>query len=210
MSQSNLNQESDPPTLNQEPTAQNVNPNPTETTPFLSPSNENGSDSSSESEDDSVINWRDDTRKPLNYRRVFEFMFKYAFPDTHGLRLVTGVNILIIIAIRAINLVPPYAIKLAVDSISSDSTNTPFQALIIYLLAVILRSMFSSLNHVLQTILRKRAKTQFAVDSFHRMVHLDISFHTKQKGGSRFRIIWRGAEAVATLMQEVLFNVIPT
>lgn len=224
MSQTNPNQEIEPTTtspstsnLVQESTTKTETSNPTETTPILSTPNRNGNgnddddDSDSESEDEGVIiRWRDPIKKPLNYSRIYRFMRPYALPATDRLWLISLANILVIVAIRAINLVPPYALKLAVDSIAINYRNPPFRELIIYLIAVMLRSLFSSANHVLQTILRRKAKKQFAVDSFTRMVHQDMGFHTKQKGGSRFRIMWRGAEAVAMLMQEILFNVIPT
>lgn len=218
MSQTNPNSENslaqnNPSTSNpvQEPTPDTENSNPTESAPLVPPSTYNEDDSSSESEDEGIImRWRDPTKTRLDYSRIFSFMKPYALPSTNRLRLVTGANIAIVIMIRGINLVPPYALKLAVDSISSDCSNAPFKTLIVYLLSIMLISFLSSVSHVLQTILRRQAKKKFAVDSFKHMVHLDMKFHTKQKRGSRFRIIWRGAEAVAMLMQEILFNVIPT
>lgn len=116
----------------QEPTPDTENSNPTESAPLAPPSDDNQDGSSSESEDEGIImRWKDPIRKRLDYSRIFWFILPYALPSTNRLRLVTGANVAIIIMIRAINLVPPYALKLAVDSISSDCSNAPFQALIV-------------------------------------------------------------------------------
>jgi len=121
--------------------------------------------SDSESEKDPLL-WRTSVTKKLNYLRVLRFMFPYAVPDTFRLRAVSLSVLLLTMLLRALQLVPPYALKLAVDQVASKNPEPPFSAIMLYFAAVMLQALLNSANSVLKVILNSEVKQRFGVDAF--------------------------------------------
>lgn len=193
-------------------TAQTAQP-ATEKTPLIADSKKKKDAaevvSDSESERDPLL-WRRTVTKPLQWYRVLKFMIPYAIPSTLRLRMVSFTVLTLTMLLRALQLVPPYSLKLAVDQVASKDPEPPFFAIILYFAAVMLQAVLTSANSVLKVILNSEVKQRFGVDAFKKLVFHDFAYHTKQKSGSRFSIIWRGAYAVRVLMTEVLFKAVPT
>lgn len=129
--------------------------------------------SDSESEKDPLL-WRRTVTKPLKWYRVLKFMIPYAIPDTMKLRLVSLTVLLLTMLLRALQLVPPYSLKLAVDQVASKNPEPPLSAILLYFAAVMLQALLSSAKAVLKVILDSEVKQRFAINAFD---HLGTFFH---------------------------------
>jgi len=167
--------------------------------------------SDSDSDDDIVVFRRGEKKKKkLDYWRICSFMLPYALPQSLRLRFISVSVLTLTIVLRVLALVPAYALKLAVDSVADRNPQPPYFAILLYFGTQMLSSALGSVKSTAKEILVAEIKQRFAVDAFKTLVDLDFHFHTRQKSGNRFAIIWRGAYSVKNLMDTVLFNALPT
>lgn len=153
---------------------------------------------------------KEEEKKKLEWGRILKFMLPYAMPYSIRLRLLTVSALVLTVLVRILSLVPPYAIKIAVDSVSNHEPKPPLGAITLYFGANMLRTALSSLDSIGNQFLHSEIRQNFAVDAFRHLHHLDMTYHLNQKSGRVSRIIWRGSYGIETLMDIILFNAMPT
>lgn len=131
-------------------------------------------------------------------------------PNSWRLRFFVGTVFLMNLINRVLGLVPAYALRLAVDAVSTQGAKPPFGAILLYFGVNIVSSLFGSIQSYCDELLSSEIMQQFAVEAFEKLVNLDLQFHMNKKSGNAFSIIWRGAFAVQRLMDTVLFGIAPT
>lgn len=148
--------------------------------------------------------------KNIDWGRILRFMLPYAVPYSFRLRLLAASSLALTLVLRVLNLVPAYAIKLAVDSVASKEPKPPLAAIGLYFGVGMLCTAIGSVEDLASQFLHSEVRQNFAVDAFRHLHHLDMSYHLKQKSGKVSSIIWRGSYGIEQLMDVLLFTAIPT
>lgn len=187
---------------------------PAETTPLLPPDSfavpvdDAGSDTGrDDSSDDSV---------EIDWGRLANFIWPYLLPSTSRMRLSCALSVLSTVLSTFVHLIPPFAFKLAVDTLAENAARPP-DAGVAPLFAIALGfsgKVFGSLLGYMSTLTYSMVSSQnrqrFAVNVFRHLQHLDLEYYTKRKTGEVQRVMDRGTESIDTLMDIVVFTLAPT
>lgn len=124
---------------------------------------------------------------------------------------------------KLVNVLPPLAIRHAVDSISdfaaSGSSDISTQQQIATAVSLSIASYFSlqtidsalsSIQNVAQRAVSMDSERRFASALFSHLNHLGASYHLERHSGELLRILSRGADATSTIIESLLFSLLPT
>jgi len=141
------------------------------------------------------------------------------------------VALLTVLLEKLIAVLPPLAIRHAVDAIAefssggNDSSSrsdedqmtmkqrtaqTVTMAIVIYFLLQTLDSATSSLQSVCQRAVSLDAERRFASSLFSHLQSLGAAYHLERHAGELLRILSRGSDATSTIIDSLWFNLFPT
>lgn len=152
----------------------------------------------------------------IDWRRMFRFIAPYLMPQTWRLKLYAIASLFCIVLSKLCNLVPPFALKWAVDALAANATKpvekavAPLFALLVYFLGRVGNGLFGALRSITYSMVSMESTRRFSVDIFRHLQNLDISYHMTRKTGEINRIMDRGADSIDTLMSTFLFTLAPT
>lgn len=161
----------------------------------------------------------DDTHymsRAIDWGRLFKFIGPYLIPQTLRLRMFAVMSMLFIVLSKFCILLPPYALKLAVDTLAGNALLppnervTPLFAVGLFFAGRTLGSMFNALRSITYAMVSTANTKRFSVNIFRHLQLLDLEYHIKRKTGEVNRIMDRGADSIDTLMNVVLFTLAPT
>lgn len=151
---------------------------------------------------------------PIPWRETWRLVRPYITPATLRLRLLALLSILAIIFTKLISLLPPYAYKLAVDTLSNNVVNgtsiVPYSAVLMYIVARISSSFLNGLRDYTYNIVSTHCTTRFSTDIFHHLQNLSLAFHLHRKTGEISRIMDRGTSSIDLVATTLLFTLGPT
>lgn len=148
---------------------------PTETTPLLPTElvavsvDDPGQDAKSDVSDSDDGS---DSSVQIDWVRLFRFIWPYILPGTWPLRLHCALSVFSIVLMKFVYLVPPFAIKMAVDTLvenaarSPDSRVTPLFAIALGFSALIVGSMLGTLRSVTYAMVSTKNRQRFSVYVF--------------------------------------------
>lgn len=131
------------------------------------------------------------------------------------LRLRVVAALLLLAAAKAANVLVPIAYARAVDALAPQSgagavIAVPVALLVGYGLLRIMASALGELRNAVFSKVQARAGRRVALDVFRHLHALSMRFHMDRATGGLSRVIERGVRGIATSLNFLLFNIIPT
>jgi len=171
--------------------------------------------------------WRrtkpNDTQTLPSWKQAFAEVLPFLRPRDSKHHWLAALALLTVLLEKLITVLPPLAIKHAVDAISEFTSSDKDDALIkqttahtvtmsiaVYFLLRTLDSGISSLQSVAQRAVSLDAERRFATALFKHMQELGAAYHLERHAGELLRILSRGADATSTIIDSLWFNLIPT
>ncbi|MCA3310497.1 MAG: ABC transporter ATP-binding protein/permease [Roseomonas sp.] len=131
------------------------------------------------------------------------------------LRLRVVAALLLLAAAKAANVLVPIAYARAVDALAPQSgagavIAVPVALLVGYGLLRVMSSALGELRNAVFSKVQARAGRCVALDVFRHLHALSMRFHMDRATGGLSRVIERGVRGIATSLNFLLFNIIPT
>jgi ATP-binding cassette subfamily B protein len=131
------------------------------------------------------------------------------------LRLRVVAALLLLAAAKAANVLVPIAYARAVDALAPQSgagavVAVPIALLVGYGLLRVMSSALGELRNAVFSKVQARAGRRVALDVFRHLHALSMRFHMDRATGGLSRVIERGVRGIATSLNFLLFNIIPT
>jgi ABC-type transport system involved in Fe-S cluster assembly fused permease/ATPase subunit len=126
-----------------------------------------------------------------------------------------------------VNILPPLAIRHAVDAISSfaaisdeeldtystlqsQTARTVAMSILAYFVIQTVNSALSSLQSISQRAVSLDAERRFATALFSHLQMLGPAYHLERHAGELLRVLSRGSDATSTIIDSLWFNLFPT
>lgn len=132
------------------------------------------------------------------------------------MRLYSVVSLLCTVFSKLCYLIPPFALKLVVDTLTEnqklpvDQRITPLPAIALSFAAARIGALLTQLSSVTYSAVSSANSQRFSVNVFRHLQHLDLEYHVKRKTGEVQSVMNRGTNSVNTLMHLVVFSLGPT
>ena len=131
------------------------------------------------------------------------------------LRIRVVAALLLLAAAKAANVLVPIVYARAVDALAPQSgvgaaVTVPVALLIAYGLFRVMASAFAELRNAIFSKVQARAGRRVALQVFEHLHALSMRFHMDRATGGLSRVIERGVRGIATSLNFLLFNIIPT
>jgi ABC-type transport system involved in Fe-S cluster assembly fused permease/ATPase subunit len=142
-------------------------------------------------------------------------------PGELGLRVRVVLAVCCLIVAKAANVYVPILYKHAIDalgggagngtsSIAATITAVPLALILAYGTARVLSLIFSELRDAVFARVAQRAIRTLGLQVFRHLHALSLRFHLARQTGGLTRSIERGTKGIETLLQYMLFNILPT
>ena len=135
----------------------------------------------------------------------------------HAILLYSALGTVVLEKITAV--LPPLTIRHAVDAISnyadnSDTVNTTERTILMSILAYFalktLDSIIGSIQSICQRAISLDAERRFATTLFTHVQLLGASYHLERHAGEVLRVLSRGSDATSTIIDSLIFGLLPT
>ncbi|MCW8932973.1 MAG: ABC transporter ATP-binding protein/permease [Gammaproteobacteria bacterium] len=144
-----------------------------------------------------------------NLKRIVPFLWEYKG------RVLAALALLVIAKVATVGV--PYILKEIVDSLSPGSLNSqktllvlPVALLLGYGALRLLNVLFSELRDTVFARVRYRAMRNLSREVLNHLYSLSLQFHLERRTGGISRDLERGTRAVSSIMNYLVFNIIPT
>eukprot|EP00934_Nitzschia_sp_Nitz4_P003171 Nitzschia sp. Nitz4//scaffold42_size132992//43605//45716//NITZ4_003390-RA/size132992-processed-gene-0.28-mRNA-1//-1//CDS//3329551691//3161//frame0 len=166
------------------------------------------------------VNFHDDKDVDPSWSEVMQKLTPY-FRPVDRWHMFCAIGAFITVATgKILGILPPLAIKYAVDAISSidlsdetstnDSTHRVLKAIGAYAVLKVLILVNGALQDLAQRNVALDAERRFAVTTFSHLHHLSLGYHLEKHIGEITRIMNRGSDAMSTVISSFLFYLAPT
>ncbi|WP_338147675.1 ABCB family ABC transporter ATP-binding protein/permease [Neoroseomonas terrae] len=151
-----------------------------------------------------------------NHLRALLRIAPYLWPKGETELRIRVVGALVLLAAaKAANVVVPMLYARAVDALAPQSgvgaaLTVPVALLLCYGLMRVLAAAFGELRNAVFAKVQARAARRVALEVFEHMHALSMRFHMDRATGGLSRVIERGVRGIATSLNFLLFNIIPT
>lgn len=153
-----------------------------------------------------------------SWSEVMDMLTPYLRPiDSKHMACAVGALVSMMVG-KIIDILPPLAIRYAVDEISafddSGMTDYPFRPILYAILAYSGLKVLSMLNTACQDMAQRTvaldAERRFSVAVFAHLHTLSLSYHLEKHIGEITRIMNRGSDSISTVISSFLFYLAPT
>ena len=142
-------------------------------------------------------------------------------PGELGLRVRVVLAVCCLVVAKAANVYVPILYKRAIDALGGGAVNgagsvaaaitaVPLALILAYGTARVLSLIFSELRDAVFARVAQRAIRTLGLQVFRHLHALSLRFHLARQTGGLTRSIERGTKGIETLLQYMLFNVLPT
>jgi ATP-binding cassette subfamily B protein len=138
-------------------------------------------------------------------------------PGELGLRVRVVLAVCCLVVAKAANVYVPILYKRAVDALGGGSGGTaaavaavPLSLILAYGSARVLSLVFAELRDAVFARVAQRAIRTLGLRVFRHLHALSLRFHLARQTGGLTRSIERGTKGIETLLQYMLFNIVPT
>jgi ATP-binding cassette subfamily B protein len=119
--------------------------------------------------------------------------------------------VVLVLAGKAIGLLGPYALKLAVDRMSGHAAFAVVAGLVLaYAAARFGGVLFDNLRNAIFEKVGQDAARRLAAQVFRHVHDLSLRFHLERRTGSLTKIVERGTKSIDMMLYFLLFNIAPT
>eukprot|EP00201_Polytomella_parva_P019082 CAMPEP_0175051040 /NCGR_PEP_ID=MMETSP0052_2-20121109/7575_1 /TAXON_ID=51329 ORGANISM="Polytomella parva, Strain SAG 63-3" /NCGR_SAMPLE_ID=MMETSP0052_2 /ASSEMBLY_ACC=CAM_ASM_000194 /LENGTH=815 /DNA_ID=CAMNT_0016315273 /DNA_START=575 /DNA_END=3023 /DNA_ORIENTATION=- len=156
---------------------------------------------------------------------LFADACSYVWPDRLSLQIRTLICLVLLFCTRFLNLIVPILYKKLVDRFAASSNpDTSYSWLqlmspwvVLYLTAFFFQGgsgggtvgIVNNIRSFLWVPVSQDAFKRISVQTFNKIIGLDLSFHLKRKTGEVTKIVDRGTNAMQNILSTVLFNIMP-
>ncbi|HEX8937509.1 MAG TPA: ABC transporter ATP-binding protein/permease [Sphingomicrobium sp.] len=127
------------------------------------------------------------------------------------LRVRVVAAVLLVLAGKAVTLLGPYALKLAVDRMSSHAAFAVVAGLVVAYTAARFGGVLSdNLRNAIFEKVGQDAARRLAGQVFRHVHDLSLRFHLERRTGSLTKIVERGTKSIDMMLYFLLFNIAPT
>jgi len=144
------------------------------------------------------------------YRTFLAFIWPKDSPHLKA-RVVIALSLLI--SSKLINVQVPIIFKYIIDSVSAipmEASTIPLALLLGYGAARMSASLFNELRNAIFASVAQRAIQELAKKVFMHILNLDLAFHLNRQTGTLSRTLERGTKGITSVLNAMVFNVIPT
>eukprot|EP00804_Cyclotella_cryptica_P012699 CCRYP_016278-RA/>CCRYP_016278-RA protein AED:0.37 eAED:0.37 QI:147/1/1/1/1/1/6/445/759 len=164
-----------------------------------------------------------------SWSEAFAYVSPYLRPRDRHHSVLAFLALLTVLLEKLVNILPPLAIRHAVDAISafasvagqddalenyselqSHTANTVTLSIIAYFTIQTINSALSSLQSISQRAVSLDAERRFASALFSHLHLLGPAYHLERHAGELLRILSRGSDATSTIIDSICFNLLPT
>jgi ATP-binding cassette subfamily B protein len=151
-----------------------------------------------------------------NHFRALIRLAPYLWPKGETeLRIRVVAALVLLAAAKATNVLVPMLYAHAVDALAPKSgvgaaVTVPVALLLGYGLLRVLTSVFGEMRNAVFAKVQARAGRRVALEVFEHLHALSMRFHMDRATGGLSRVIERGVRGIATSLNFLLFNIIPT
>jgi len=161
-----------------------------------------------------------------SWSEAFAEVSPFLRPRDRRHTILASLALLTVLLEKLIAVLPPLAIRHAVDAISgfgasnSDdpdysqlkerTASTVSMSIAAYFLLRTLDAAISSLQNVCQRTVSLDAERRFATSVFSHLQMLGAAYHLERHAGELMQILSRGSDATSTIIDTLLFNLLPT
>jgi len=119
--------------------------------------------------------------------------------------------VLLVLAGKAVTLIGPYALKLAVDRMSAHAAFAVVAGLVLAYAAARFGGVLSdNLRNAIFEKVGQDAARRLAGKVFRHVHDLSLRFHLERRTGSLTKIVERGTKSIDMMLYFILFNIVPT
>lgn len=156
------------------------------------------------------------------WKEAFAHVTPFLKPSDRRHQLLALLALCVVLLEKIVNVLPPLAIRHAVDAISDFSSTGGDQAVQqraattislaigAYFFLQTIDSALSAVQNVTQRAVSMDAERRFASALFAHLNILGASYHLERHSGELLRILSRGADASSTIIESLLFSLVPT
>jgi ABC-type multidrug transport system fused ATPase/permease subunit len=155
------------------------------------------------------------------WTEAFAYVSPFLKPSDRRHQLLALLALSAVLLEKIVNVLPPLAIRRAVDVISDFSSggDQDVQERVATTISLSIGSFFvlqtvdsalSALQSVTQRAVSMDAERRFATALFAHLNNLGASYHLERHSGELLRILSRGGDATSTIIEAVLFSLFPT
>src|SRR5689334_24605211 len=127
------------------------------------------------------------------------------------LRARVIIAVILVLAGKAVTLLGPYALKLAVDRMSAHAAFAVVAGLVLaYTAARFGGVLTDNLRNAIFEKVGQDAARRLAGKVFHHVHELSLRFHLERRTGSLTKIVERGTKSIDMMLYFILFNIVPT
>ena len=146
---------------------------------------------------------------------IFKRSIPYLWPrDSVWLRFCFIASLVCLLIGSLADLYTPVATKYAVDELSGNvdqgiEPRLPVRWIVLYGVIRFAANLFQQLRDVFFAAVGAETERRVALETFHHLQSLSLSFHLQRETGSVLRSVSRGSQSFATLSRIVLFQIAP-
>lgn len=194
-----------------------------EATPLIKKNGSKNGTSSSDDDEEKGIAAKNDSNVTPTWTQAFAEVSPFLKPSDRRHECFALLALSAVLLEKLVNVLPPLAIRHAVDSISdfaaASSNDISTQQRVATAVSLSIGSYFflqtidsalSSIQNVAQRAVSMDAERRFASALFSHLNHLGASYHLERHSGELLRILSRGADATSTIIESLLFSLLPT
>jgi ATP-binding cassette subfamily B protein len=151
-----------------------------------------------------------------NHLRALLRIAPYLWPKNETeLRIRVVAALVLVAAAKAVGVLVPFAYARAVDALAPKdgigaAITVPVALLLAYGVLRVMSSVFAELRNAIFAKVQARAGRRVALEVFEHLHALSMRFHMDRATGGLSRVIERGVRGIATSLNFLLFNIIPT
>lgn len=146
--------------------------------------------------------------------RVMKRFLPYLWPKGNTpLRRRIVIAMLMVLIAKATTLALPFAYKMAVDAMTTPSSQAAMAAMALVIAYAAGRFggvLFNNLRNIAFERVAQDATQNLAADVFTRLHRLSLRFHLSRRTGEVTKTIERGTKSIDTMLYFLLFNIAPT
>jgi len=165
---------------------------------------------------------------PPSWREAFHEIVPFLKPEDSKHTVLAALALLAVLVEKLVAVVPPLAIRRAVDAIAAfggsdnllgeneygelkrSTFETVTWSIVAFFLLKTLDSVISSFQTICQRSVSLDAERRFAVSLFKHMQVLGAAYHLERHAGEQMSILSRGTSATSTIIDALLFTLLPT
>lgn len=155
-----------------------------------------------------------DSFRAIDWWRLLNFIYPYVIPNSTRLRLNMAFSFLFVFLGNLLQLIPPFALKLAVDILSSKTPSIaqtiPYIAMAAFYLGQISNSFVSMLGDVTYAFVSTNQISAYSVACFTKIHQLDVSYHAQKNTGETANFMIRGADSINQFIDLLVHTILPT